>query len=1061
MKKLITLAAMAVIAFAGVNAQPAQRMVGNLRPAGLNAEKNLAANLSMKSFRTKATTPSHKAVGDSYTVPVTWKGQTQAECAEFTMIDANGDGNGTWNEWTFNEDYLNNAGTYYSLTFITATTDNDDWLITPPVKLMGNKRYYLSYTINVGNRMGNTATYEVKYGSNKTVAAMTNDVNSFTQPKGYTDYTENLIVPAADGEYYFGFHVTTTSSFTDTYVLNISVEEAPEATAPAGVTDFKVIANPQGELKATVDLVAPSVDMEGNPLSATSLTGVKIFRDDTQIADLAATPGQHITYSDEVEEIGWYTYKAIPYGETDGAEESYDVYIGVDLPGYIYTTVLAKTLTGIILKWEAPAGYYGAGPYFADQLRYEIYQVDDQGQTVLVDQVTGQTSWEMEMDLDAAGEAQSRLVYVVAAINAAGYNAGSVYSNALIKGEPYQVNFIEDFTGGSFSHSFNEIIYLSQSSGGSGNSQAGVYFDDTASTVADEVALKIVACSLDSVAYRTGKISLSRATRPRLAFNYKLSGQDFGQAGFEEQFATFNVIVEGESGRRATVMTSKVNTSTEWASCVFDLADFSAERWIRVYFENTAYTKLVAGQAVVYLDNVAVADINDIAGTITANASRRVVRGSSGSALVTIGNHGALPLENYRLSVTLGDSDLSSQASLTPIEAYGGRKSYEFSFDAPITSQVDQAVLNIQLIAEGNVADLEHTTASFNIVFNDPNLEKVSDAAGNYDDDAQLVHVTWKAPSEVINVTESFEDYTSWTASGIGKWTLVNRNGGLGGMWVNDGEYPLHNTDFAWMVYDASNFNGYDVSENPAFAAQDGCKAMVSTYRNDGKQFIDSDNWLISPELPGNSQEISFWINGWKYNGASQRYAVYYSTTDTDPGSGSTSTGSFKAIAPEGSSNAYRFTEGDNTWNEVKVTLPDGAKYFAIRDASLASNAMVIFVDNISFTAVNGKVKAYRIYRNGEFVAETDGLFFDDSVLPEEGKPSLYQITVVYEDGGESGAVSFEVEKSNGVALVTFGENLRFDIYTIDGRLVRHNAASADGLTSGIYVANGRKIVVK
>lgn len=39
MKKLITLAAMAVIAFAGVNAQPVQRMVGNLRPAGLNAEK--------------------------------------------------------------------------------------------------------------------------------------------------------------------------------------------------------------------------------------------------------------------------------------------------------------------------------------------------------------------------------------------------------------------------------------------------------------------------------------------------------------------------------------------------------------------------------------------------------------------------------------------------------------------------------------------------------------------------------------------------------------------------------------------------------------------------------------------------------------------------------------------------------------------------------------------------------------------------------------------------------------------------------------------------------------
>jgi hypothetical protein len=35
------------------------------------------------------------------------------------------------------------------------------------------------------------------------------------------------------------------------------------------------------------------------------------------------------------------------------------------------------------------------------------------------------------------------------------------------------------------------------------------------------------------------------------------------------------------------------------------------------------------------------------------------------------------------------------------------------------------------------------------------------------------------------------------------------------------------------------------------------------------------------------------------------------------------------------------------------------------------------------------------------------------------------------------------------------------DVYSIDGRIVRKNATTLDGLKPGVYVANGRKVVVE
>ena len=55
----------------------------------------------------------------------------------------------------------------------------------------------------------------------------------------------------------------------------------------------------------------------------------------------------------------------------------------------------------------------------------------------------------------------------------------------------------------------------------------------------------------------------------------------------------------------------------------------------------------------------------------------------------------------------------------------------------------------------------------------------------------------------------------------------------------------------------------------------------------------------------------------------------------------------------------------------------------------------------------------------------------------------------------------FVVSVSDGIDSVTMPRTDTNDLYDLSGRLIRKNATSMEGLPAGIYVRNGRKIVVK
>ena len=94
-----------------------------------------------------------------------------------------------------------------------------------------------------------------------------------------------------------------------------------------------------------------------------------------------------------------------------------------------------------------------------------------------------------------------------------------------------------------------------------------------------------------------------------------------------------------------------------------------------------------------------------------------------------------------------------------------------------------------------------------------------------------------------------------------------------------------------------------------------------------------ADHWLISPELSGKAQTISFFVKEITKEYGSEKYEVLASSTNNSPTS-------FKIVGSVHEANS-------DDWEMVSVTLPAGTKYFAIRHVSYDIFAMMI--DDVTY----------------------------------------------------------------------------------------------------------------
>ena len=214
---------------------------------------------------------------------------------------------------------------------------------------------------------------------------------------------------------------------------------------------------------------------------------------------------------------------------------------------------------------------------------------------------------------------------------------------------------------------------------------------------------------------------------------------------------------------------------------------------------------------------------------------------------------------------------------------------------------------------------------------------------------------------------------------------------------------------------------------------------------------LNADNWMISPELTGEAQTISFKVNNISES-RPETYQVLYSTTGKDAAD-------FQLISEK--------TVTSSQWDEVSIDLPQSARYFAIRHTTkveespsgvgYSSSPYLFLVDDVTMATKGCQLTGYNVYRDGQLLGATTDSRYDDQAIQGDGQNHTYQVTALYADGTESVPVSATVNVPTGIDIIETGATTPDAVYTLDGRKLDANAP----LHRGVYIKNGKKVVVR
>ena len=169
---------------------------------------------------------SNKAVvGPALDVPYVNNFNTAASFNLLTILDNNNDG--TVCKWSSSYSGGGRASFYNS-----KTVDADDWLLSPPINLKRGATYKIEFDANTA--VSNDVDYmDVAYGKGMKVDEYDKifDHIILNTPVSNT-YSNDAIVPAQTGVYYFGFHCTSVAGYGWLLLHNFKITMV--ADAPAG-----------------------------------------------------------------------------------------------------------------------------------------------------------------------------------------------------------------------------------------------------------------------------------------------------------------------------------------------------------------------------------------------------------------------------------------------------------------------------------------------------------------------------------------------------------------------------------------------------------------------------------------------------------------------------------------------------------------------------------------------------------------------------------------------------------------------------------------------------------
>lgn len=987
----------------------------------------------------------------------------------FDVLDVNNDGK----TWSFSgEDAMSDFN---------SSEANDDWLVTPPIKLESSYIYTLSFSArNASQSYSNTI--DVKYGSNVDYSSATTTADSAQalqypiaegiEPSDqWTHYSEE-VSPSADGEYRFGFHDISPADRFHFYVDSISIKKGPNVSGPDSVNSLTVTPGAMGALTATVKFNIASTTVGGASLAKAD--SAVIYRDDDWIANVnGGNAGEEITYADNsVPTDGFHKYTVVSYTDGKGGRSnSSTAYIGIDTPTEPLNTVLYDKETSITAKWPAVPNKGANGGYVDPKsVSVSLYTINNNyvGDSITTSNAgANEVSFNQNTDVAASDPSSStqELYTLAARANNQAGQSGFVQTSAIVVGPSIAAPFSESFAGGNIDNNFawvEQPVYSddthniagwvldTQSSDNDGGS--AIWYPHQETDWFNYYDLEIKDGDVASI--NSPKINLRGTVNPRLYFDVKT---------IENEPAILKIIVATPDGTEHEAASYDLSNEGEgWTTLSADLTPYSSERYVIVKFRGVA-----TGESPnVGLDNIYAFDqLSHNLAAFKFVTPRTVRAGRKATADVIVKNFGANPESNYKVTLY---ADNKAVDSVTVNNELGVMQNDTVTLSFPVAVNKEDVELRAEVKAASvDLDDDDNSTETYLATIMPSEYTKVSDlaaAAGKSD-----VNLTWTKPvmPQPTEVTEDFESYEPF-ATELGNWTLVDGDKGITGSIFGDYDYPGQGTPFAFDAFNpnaiTSDFNVLE--NNPGFTPHSGNQFAAAFYVSKDDNFIDENNWLISPELSGKAQTIKFYamnIAGDDDIEYDEKFDVLYSTTGVD-------TADFKLISNEVADGTVNSRRGAN-WKEISVDIPEGAKYFAIHHNSDPANSFVFGLDDITFekgvAGANDSIISYNVYRDGELIGSVksigEALAFTDSEADDGSH--IYNVTVLYlSNNGDINESGFSNDASiivSGIDNIKANTDGTYNVYTIDGKTVMLNAKSLNGLTRGVYIINDKKYIVR
>lgn len=956
-------------------------------------------------------------------IPFTIDMTAQESFVGFNVVDNNADGT-TW-KWSDSYNCI-----MYGYNYSNAA---DDYLISSPIRMEAGKNYKV---VIVASCYGENypERFEVLLGNDATVAAMTTTVMEPTDVATNvdTEYEAEFTAPA-DGKFYLAIHAISDANQWNLYVKSFAVEFGLVDTDIDAVTDFTVTPGEQGALSATVSFTAPTKNIGGADLTE-NIAAIEILRDGETIQTFNdVAPGTDVTFNDadEVLTNGNHTYQVIPYnaeGKPGRKSDKVSVFIGVDAPQPVPSLATIDGGDYIVFSWEPVAEEGVNGGYVnTEKVGYSIWtmalfdfmgmftywDVDEQ-----LDSVVGKTKTVVDFDTEA-GDVQEIKPFAIIPATEAGE---AEYTTTQMFVGPAYDGLEEHFAGGKIA--YNTWTF---STTDTDSEDTGAYFNEDSSDGDGYSILLYVENAGNTLDLTPGKVKIPEgATNPVLLFDYQNP----------DAANSLQVNIEMPDG---SVDEIALNGSGEgWQPAKINLMKYASQRYIIIRFVGNFVN---AGN--IALDNILVYDQLEYNLVADITAPKSLVLGKEAPVKISLRNMGANAADGYTVKLFANDEEIEmADAEFATIESLANAE-----FDATFPTTVFDEAGTVTLRAEVEYdldLDEDDNVAEATIEVTAPTVAAPLTLTATANGTKADLEWTVNDAGAAEEVTEDFESYEAFSIEGWGEWTTACNTGGVtGGIW-NSYTHPHAGESFAYIV---TNWASVEIASSEGFELpHSGDQALSNVYAYEGETFLTNDNWLISPALPGIAQTIKFWAKSCtdEYGGL-ETYEVLYSTTDTE-------TASFTKVAD---------VEAPLEWTEFTADLPEGSKYFAIRNTTNGEFAFVGMLDDITYMAGASSCDAFNIYVDEVLVGSVEGgvLTFTTDVLPAgEHKVS---VTAVYGDV-ESLPVdaTVTIEVATAIEEVINAESLQ-NVFRFNGVKVRSNAETTKDLQKGAYIINNKKVVVK